>query len=51
MALVIATLFHYAELRLSPWDYEPGFDPVRTLSPDRKMHFEVIRWHHPLPAA
>lgn len=51
MALVIATLFHYAELRLSPPDYELGFDPVPTLSPDRKMHFEVIRWRHPLPAA
>ncbi|MCB0026235.1 MAG: cytochrome P450, partial [Caldilinea sp.] len=51
MALVIATLFHYAEVKLSPPDYELGFDPVPTLSPDRKMHFEVVRWRHPLPAA
>ena len=51
MALVIATMFHYAEVKLSPPDYELGFDPVPTLSPDRKMHFEVVRWRHPLPAA
>lgn len=48
MALTIATLFHFAELRLSPADYELGFDPVPTLSPDKKMKFEVTRWRHPL---
>jgi cytochrome P450 len=46
MALVIAALFHYAELRLSPTDYELGFDPVPTLSPDKKMHFTVVRLRH-----
>jgi len=49
MALVIATLFHFAELQLSPADYALGFDPVPTLSPDKKMHFTVVRWRHPLP--
>ena len=49
MGLTIATLFHFAELKLSPADYELGFDPVPTLSPDKKMKFEVVRWRYPLP--
>jgi len=48
MGLVIATLFHYGKLRLSPADYELGFDPVPTLSPDAKMKFEVLEWRHSL---
>ena len=48
MALTIATLFHFAELKLSPVDYELGFDPVPTLSPDKKMKFEIVRLRHPL---
>ncbi len=48
MALNIATLFHHASLRLSPTDYELGFDPVPTLSPDGKMKFEVVKIRHPL---
>ena len=50
MALTVATLFHFAELKLSPANYELGFDPVPTLSPDKKMKFEVVRWRHPLSA-
>lgn len=51
MGLTIATIFHFAELKLSPADYELGFDPVPTLSPDKRMKFEVVRWRHPLPTA
>lgn len=48
MALVIATLFHHAKLKLSPADYELGLDPVPTLSPDAKMKFEILEWRNPL---
>ncbi|MBI1298949.1 cytochrome P450 [bacterium] len=48
MTLVIATLFHFAELRLSPANYELGFDPVPTLSPDKNMRFTVTRLRHPI---
>ena len=51
MALTTATLFHFAELKLSPANYELGFDPVPTLSPDKKMKFEVVRLRHPLNAS
>ena len=50
MALNIATLFHYAELKLSPADYELKFDPVPTLSPDSGMKFEIVRWRNQLPS-
>lgn len=50
MALTIGTLFHFAELKLSPANYELGFDPVPTLSPDKKMQFEIVRLRHPLDA-
>lgn len=49
IALTIATLFHFAEFKLSPPDYELGIDPVPTPSPDKKMKFEVLRLRHPLP--
>lgn len=49
MAYLIAALFHYGEIRLSPSNYELKIDPVPTPSPDKRMKFEVATWRYPLP--
>lgn len=48
MGLIIATLFHYAEVKLSPHDYELRIDSVPTPSPDSGMKLKIVRWRNPI---
>ena len=49
LTLNLLMIAHYFTLELTPANYKLGFNPLPSMSPNRKLKFRITEQRHPLP--